>query len=179
MEKSLYEIIRNAKDGDSESILEIVERFKPLTCKYSRYLKYEDASRDLMIKLLEVIENIPIGENFKKDKQITSYLGTAIRNEYIRLSKKNKAIMNTEIFLDENIISIEQANTDERIFVKNLLETLPTNQKKILIYKFIRDYSDVQIASKLEISRQAVNKTKNRALKNLKQYIEEQCMVAM
>ncbi len=44
-------------------------------------------------------------------------------------------------------------------------------QRTILEERYIKNYSDIEIANKLNISRQAVNKTKNKALENLRTYM--------
>ena len=54
------------------------------------------------------------------------------------------------------------------IIVFQLLNRLPKLQKKIIEDKFIKDLSEEEIAETLNISRQAVNRTKNRALKTLR-----------
>ncbi|WP_461614011.1 sigma factor-like helix-turn-helix DNA-binding protein [Clostridium sp. Marseille-QA1073] len=54
------------------------------------------------------------------------------------------------------------------VFVKDILNQVTKLQRKILILKFIKNYSETEIASILKISRQSVNRDKNRALVTLK-----------
>lgn len=55
------------------------------------------------------------------------------------------------------------------ILFNDLISSLNTNQKKIIFYRFYLQLSSIEIAKKLNISRQAVNRTQRTALKNLKQ----------
>ncbi|MBW9159466.1 hypothetical protein [Clostridium tagluense] len=64
-----------------------------------------------------------------------------------------------------------EGNVDDRIFITELLENLSKKQKYIIIEKFYKCHSDVEIARGLNITRQAVNKSKNEALKILKEHI--------
>ncbi|MDU1350903.1 RNA polymerase sigma factor [uncultured Clostridium sp.] len=57
------------------------------------------------------------------------------------------------------------------VFVKDLLNQVTELQRTILVLKFIKNYSETEIANILNISRQSVNKAKNRALLALKKYL--------
>ena len=54
--------------------------------------------------------------------------------------------------------------------VEDMLNCLSQKQKLIMIYKYIYGYSDIEISMLLNISRQAVNRLKNRAITTLKEY---------
>jgi RNA polymerase sigma factor (sigma-70 family) len=55
--------------------------------------------------------------------------------------------------------------------INKALEQLPEKQRNILKQIYIYGYNESEIARKLHISRQAVNKTKKKALENLKYYL--------
>ena len=44
-------------------------------------------------------------------------------------------------------------------------------QRDVILLRYYKDYSDREISEKLKISRQAVNRAKNRGLKRLKELI--------
>ncbi|HAQ41984.1 MAG TPA: hypothetical protein DCM73_14895 [Clostridiales bacterium] len=52
-------------------------------------------------------------------------------------------------------------------------------QKKIIVYRYIYGYSSQEIAQKLKVSRQAVNRTKNRAIKVIKTVYDEYLKLAI
>lgn len=176
MSDGFYEIISRAQNNDKQAVMLIIDKFKPLIGKYSYLLKYDDASSDLIISLIEIIKKIPIhtNENLKIDKFLVGYIASAIKNRYICLSKKYYKVYVNEITLNLNNINIgngEKLNLDDKIFVWQLLDKLSMLQREVLILKFIKDYSDKDICKILKISRQSVNRTKNRGLDNLRRYI--------
>ncbi len=57
------------------------------------------------------------------------------------------------------------------IFIKDLLSQVTELQKNILILKFIQNYSETEISNILDVSRQSVNRAKNRALVTLRKYL--------
>lgn len=52
----LLDEIRNAQDGNQDSMMTIIRRFNPLLKKYGKKLGYEDATDDLTVEFIEQIE---------------------------------------------------------------------------------------------------------------------------
>lgn len=57
---------------------------------------------------------------------------------------------------------------ETKIELIQLIKPLTTTQKEVLYLKYFYGYSDSEISDKLHITRQAVNRTKNRALEELR-----------
>lgn len=175
MSDDFYKIVSQAQNNDKQAIMLIINKFKPLIRKYSYLLKYDDACADLNISLIEIMKKTPIStnENLKKDKFLIGYITSALKNRYIYLSKKYYRIYlhETALNLDNDIRNSESLDLDDKIFVWQLLDKLSKLQRKVLILKFIKDYSDKDISRILKISRQSVNRTKNRGIDNIRRYI--------
>ncbi|MCD2345617.1 sigma-70 family RNA polymerase sigma factor [Clostridium guangxiense] len=174
MSDGFYRVVNDAQSNDKQAIMLIINKFKPLIKKYSYLLKYDDASSDLTISLIEIIKKIPVctNANLKSDKFLVGYIASAIKNRYIYLSKKYYRVYLNETSLNlNNIKSSENIDLDDKIFVWELLDKLSKTQREVLILKFIKDYSDKDISKTLKISRQSVNRTKNRGLDNMRRYI--------
>lgn len=56
------------------------------------------------------------------------------------------------------------------IEIEDILSKLPLNQRIVLKERFINQKSYIEIANELGVTRQAINRSKNRGLKNLKIY---------
>lgn len=171
----LYYLVNEAQQKNKNSLMEILEKFTPLIKKYSRKLNYDGSETDLIITLIETINAIPLSRTniIKEDKYIVGYIATSIKNKYIFLSKKYSKIYEKEIELNLDIANNETSNSmEECILLRMLLDKLPKLQRNIIIQKFIKDFSDSEIANQLNISRQAVNRAKNRGLKNLQKYLQ-------
>jgi len=175
MSNSLYELLRKCKTRNPECILEIINKFNPLIKKYSYLLNYDDAEQDLIVALIEIVYKLPLNKIPTKcpDKYIVSYIHYALKNKYIYLSKKQSILLKQSDELDLNICesSITSQDLYNYVFVKDLLNQVTELQRTILILKFIKNYSETEISNILDISRQSVNKAKNRALVTLKKYL--------
>ena len=85
MENNILKKIIEYRQGNNDSLLEIIERLNPLISKYSRLLDKEDTRQDLIIHLIKVLNNIKIDKkSLVKDKEIIGYIAKSIRNEYIK-----------------------------------------------------------------------------------------------
>lgn len=174
MHDDLYPLMKQSQNKNKEDTMKIIEKFMPLIKKYARKLDYDGADTDLIISLIKLIKKFPINEDnmFQEDKVIVSYIYISIKNEYIRLSQKYCKISKSELFCGDDIISNLQCYDEIYDFiVVDLLKELPELQKQIIKGIFLLNLKEVELAKILNISRQAVNKTKRRALKNLKKYL--------
>lgn len=166
----LYKLVEWSKNGDKERLLEIIYKFQPLIRKYSRKLRYDGSDSDLIICLLETIYNMPIDKaEMQKDECIIGYINISIKHKYIYLSKKYISILTRETELNTNILNENcEEIWEDYICLNNLVDKLPELQQKIIKKIYFNGVLEKDLAKQLNISRQAVNRTKNRALRNLK-----------
>ncbi len=175
MNNSLYETIKKIQSGDTEKIVDIITRFDPTIKKYSKRLNYEEAETDLIIAFIEMLKAMNLN-NFDKQNEgtLVNYIYNNIKNKHIDLFRKYIKNRKEEVEINLDIIEvIEDCNIEESIFIEDLLNKLPESQKIIIKEKYIKDHSDIQIAKALNKTRQAVNKTKNKALKTLRNYLNQ------
>lgn len=171
---NLYELVKEAQNGNNDATMNIIEKFSPLIRKYSRKLNYDVAYTDLIISLIETIKYIPIfrNENIKKEECLVAYISKSLIHKYIRLSKRYRKVSVKEVELNNQIFSNDITDEIENtVFINKILSKLPKTQENILKQMFIYGYRESEIASQLNISRQAVNKTKKRALNSLRKYL--------
>jgi len=111
------------------------------------------------------------------DEKLISYIAKGMKNEYIRLSKKYKKIKEKELLIeDEEIISSDSENAqniETKISIEEALQKLTPLQKEIITETILYGKKEKEIALKLHISQQAVNKTKKRALKKMREFLGE------
>lgn len=145
--------------------------FIGIFAKKLRYLEYKlnypEAYSDLLIYLYELLLQLNL-EKFDNDLNIKKYIYVCLNNRFNLLYKHHiKEKYNFNI----NIMDIQIKDTNDYfadIVFFNLISTLTEKQKLVIYYKFYLNYSDVEIARYLNISRQAVNKIKRNALSKLK-----------
>ena len=156
----------------SNNFMDILSYFDSKIKYLSYKLKYPEASTDLIIYLYELTLKLDL-KKFNDDDEVLKYIRRCLNNKSINLyykinSHENFITYNSDEellnILDKNITNNEYSN----IVFKDLISLLKPKQKIIIFIKFYLQLSDVEIANKLKISRQAVNKSKRQALKFLK-----------
>lgn len=149
---------------DEHALLKIYQKFEPLLKKYSWFLNYEDAKADLAVQFYRCIYKIPIETaEFFDDKYILSYIEKSIKNIFITLNSRKERMQNMFCSLED--ISCHtasyQINTSD-MEIKEFLATLPAREKDIFFKKYYLDLSDKEIANHYGLSRQAINKSRNK-----------------
>ena len=164
----IFKIIDVKKNNKDESMLDILAIFDNIINKYSRKLNGEDTKQDLYVFLIKLINNIDeLSIVNYEDKQVLSYFSKSLKNEYIRLSKKNDRRKNNEDY-----------NCEDRVWGYNFIESnievvdsiknLNNYDKKIIKMVVLNGYSVSEVAKKTGKSRQAISQVKNRAISKLK-----------
>lgn len=166
----LKSLILNFRKEDMLAFEPIYSEFKRYIRFYSKKLGYEDALQELTLFLIELLYDIDLNL-FKNDLSdgLSRYIAVSIRNKYIALSKENSryALMCTELYESEVFYTDSAV---EKVCIEEALSNLTNRQRLIIIYKYILNYSDAEISSLLGISRQAVNRIKNRAFSVLRNF---------
>lgn len=118
-----------------------------------------------LIKLIKNIDELSI-VNYE-DKQVLSYFSKALKNEYIRLSKKNDRRKNNEDYNYEEIVWGYDF-IESNIEVLDSINNLNNYEKNIIKMVVLNGYSVSEVAKRTGKSRQAISQVKNRAISKLK-----------
>lgn len=149
----IFKIIDVKKNNKDESILDILAIFDNIINKYSRKLNGEDTKQDLYVFLIKLINNIDeLSIINYEDKQVLSYFSKALKNEYIRLSKKNDTRKNNEDYNCEEIVwgyNFIESNIEVLDSIKNL----NNYEKNIIKMVVLNGYSVSEVAKKTGKSR--------------------------
>ena len=153
----------------------MIDVFSPMIKKYDRCSKHdEDFHSEMILKIIKITRSIDlIRLKNTNNYVIIKYINEAIRNLYISYSIEKKNISQTESSYDDienglqNRLSDRQPEYDEILldmFLKNIL----TEKEYICMYYLLfENFSISDIARKLNITRQSVHETKNRALSKI------------
>ena len=173
MEDNLKNLLNSAIEKDEESIVKIINLLNPMLRKYGRLAGYDEAETDLVIFLLESLNRMDVKNiDSYNEGQLFSYFKTILYRKAIdlyrhHLNQKQNEILDCEIEVKE----VDQPFSD--IFFYDLVCNLNFKQQQVIIGKIMFGLSDVQLAKSLHISRQAVNRLYNRALKKLKEEVDD------
>ncbi|MFS1514021.1 sigma factor-like helix-turn-helix DNA-binding protein [Chengkuizengella sp. SCS-71B] len=145
------------KTGDLSYLLQLETSFKEYYYRvrvlnyFNKYLYFKAIKFDMNQRKLQ--------QRF----QLILDKSNDIRNNYILNSiEDKKAYFN----VDEMNIEIEDLVTNEQL--RNSISKLTILQKKVIYFYYIKEMKDIEIANKLNISRQSISKTRNTAIKKLR-----------
>ncbi|MEG2365047.1 MAG: sigma-70 family RNA polymerase sigma factor [Terrisporobacter sp.] len=166
------EILYSIQKGENKNLLEFILEFESVINNLSKSLYYPESKTDLIIFIMELSKKINVKSYY--DNEIIKFIFIrSLKNKQIDLFRKNILKNNCIYEINLDIISDYSSEFESNIWVEDIISNLSSTQKKILIESFMKRNSDIEIALELGISRQAVNKTKKRALKNLKKILEK------
>lgn len=170
------DLIFQSQTGNRDATLKLIKKFNPLLKKYSYKLCYDDAYDDLLIDFIMLLNNVKL-EVLRDTSEgtIVSYICKSVRSNYIKrfiALKKLHAFVPFSDLSDSQLYYAETtSSTSDTYFeleftgVDHVLTELELSVIKMI---FLLGYTVSETAYIYGISRQAVNQTKNRALKKLK-----------
>lgn len=171
--KLIIKTAEEIKKHDMSHFGELYNVFEGLLRFYEKKLAYDDAGQELTLFFIELIYGLNT-DKFKPDESDTlkRYIAVSIKNKYIALSKNNQRYVrfSNELYDNTGYYSIDP---EIGISLSEGLRLLTERQRLAVAYRYIYGFSDVEIASMLEISRQAVNRLEARGLAVLKEYYSE------
>ena len=144
--KTLTELIQNYQNGIPNSDSEILKRMEPLVKGYAsriHCMEREDSIQELYLTLLKTL---PYLSSSSSEGECIRYMQTSVENRYRSLCRS----------------CLSEPEKDVTAYINSY----PSDsvQRKILSMYFYQDKSDAQIARKLKLSRQYVNRMKKKLI---------------
>lgn len=151
---------------DKNKFCLLINKMEPLINKYVRLLykdDKEDIKSELLFALWEAVSNISY---YKNEGQVVNFLCIALKNRYFELYKKSKRLHEYEILINddqEELLKMSYFDNviDNIIFKEKKYKILNKYQgkKKNIVYLIIfENLSDSEIANRLKLSRQYINR---------------------
>ena len=141
------------------------ERFSRLIKYYAKRIKSDSAELDLWEFLFFLLKS-------ERGNTNDNYIAVCLRNEYIKLSKKVTSEREKFCEINLDIAAVYDGCFEGNIDIKKALFRLTKNERETIILHFYKGYSLKEIARAHGVSRQSVNKTKNRALDKLRNLVK-------
>lgn len=172
----LCDQIALAQSGDKSIMLALIEQFKPLITKYAKLLNTEDAFEEMRLVFIELIMELKLDKlRSRSDGVIVAYITKTIRTRYIAKNRRRELESNTVYWddLDESLRRKLEPSNPLFSAEEDFIEAIPPgvlNEKEmdIITMIYLYGYSAAEVARERNITRQAVNQIKLRALKRLK-----------
>lgn len=162
---------------DKENFGILVNKFHPLIKKYIRIL-YKDEKEEIYAELVAALWEAVCSIVFYDDEgQVISYLTNALKNKYSELYRKSRKYYDHTIGIEECELEGKRSadNTFDDILIMDELQRIRDRLKgrKRQIYDliFLKDYTDLEVAAKLGISRQYVHRIKKELVWMIKEEV--------
>lgn len=187
-EKNLNDLVSMAKEGDNKALQKIIERFMPFIGKITKsvYIKGmdEDDLRQMgCISIMHAVEKFDL----EKSKNFTSYVTTAIRNNYYyEIRKKGNErfnisletpiedgltledVLQGEIDLEDDYLEKEQ-----REALQGAIKYLTLEEKELLLVIYKNTKGALKEYAKIKgLSQSGVYKRKNNLFKKMRKLLE-------
>lgn len=169
-------LVLKAKRGDKNAFSVLYQEyltpiFRYLYARLGSRQEAEDLSQVVFIKAWQAIKNF----RFQK-KPILSWLYTIARHSLIDFTRKKKEIPSENIRIIEpaNFSIVDDIRQKRFKTIKQAIGKLNPNHQEIIILKFIEEKSNKEIAQLLNKREDAVRAMAHRAIKSLRQKINEQ-----
>ncbi len=171
--KELKKLISEYQNHDMKNFEEIYKNFSNLIYYYANRIGNDDAAQELSVFFVDLLFKIKLSR-FKdsNDLDLQSYIAVCIRNKYILISEKTQKYNNLNSEFQDGLGGYEPTY-DDRISVLGGLSIMNSKQRKVLIAYYYYNYSDIEIARMMNISRQSVNKLRNHGLQFLRKYFSD------
>lgn len=176
----MEDLVFKAKNGDRNSLSEILERVYPLIISsirrnYNKEAEYEDLIQMGYLKTIECVNDYDKSYN----TYFLGYLKMSLRFMYLDLHKRKKmGSLNerTEDDLEFVDLIADDLNLSEEVILKlygeyitKQLNILSKRQKQVIMMYYYYEMNIDEISKKLNISYRTVVNTKVNALKKLKE----------
>jgi len=113
------------------------------------------------------------GEYMQKELDVIETYRTAIKRVVWRLQNKERSRRKHEVPLEDsfnnNYSNSFTNHSDQKILVQQLFDSITSETGKRIIYEiYFNSKTEAQVAKEMNITRQAVNKWKNKTLKAMR-----------
>ena len=174
MENSIFiHTLQQAKNGDTSAQEQIIRRFQPMIRKYAykcHAMEYEDAQQELT--LLTAIQSIKYIQN---EGACICFIQNALKNHFkylCRISIRHSEYEQTsesETFTSLPVYS-DFGFIELNLSLQEYMRSLSSTRQKILSFILSEKYSTSEIADKLHLSVQYINRVKKEFLSERRKF---------
>lgn len=165
----LKDLIMQAR-VDPESMLMLLEKFKPLILKYAVLLHYPEAKQDLDYELIILAHKMRLENIQDYEGAVVNYIAESIYHAFLKLYKlqeRHKSTVEYNSDLENAAVLTPDPFTEPDFWIQ-IKQALSELEYETVILAIVYEYSDAEISRMRRVSRQTVNDTRKRALEKLR-----------
>ncbi|WP_411167498.1 RNA polymerase sigma factor [Clostridium sp. MB05] len=165
-------LIKKAKKGNKEAFIELLKTYEKDVYLFAKYmLNNDELVRDAVQETITVVyEKI---STLKNDNSFKSWLLKILGNKCRDLLKREKNVTYLDSQIEEQYID----NGFAEIEIRQCMDGLSDEHKKIIILYYFNDLSYKEISDLMEISEGTVKSKLSRAKESLKKIISKEEMI--
>lgn len=176
MENTIFvHTLQQAKNGDTSAHEQIILKFQPMIRKYAykcHAMEYEDAQQELTLALLIAIQSIKYIQN---EGACICFIQNALKNHFKYLCRMSIRHSEYEQSSESETFASLPAYSDFGFIELNLslqeyMRSLSSTRQKILNFILSEKYSTSEIADKLHLSVQYINRVKKEFLSERRKF---------
>lgn len=165
--KSLTDLIYEYENGCPDANGEILKRMEPLVKGYASRIHCMERDDSIQELYLTLLNTLPYLSSSSSEGECVKYMQTAVENRYRSLCRNCLSEPEKDNF-DSCSVSLQAPDSFDNSYydVVAYIKSFPADSipRKILSMYFYQDKSDTQIAQKLNLSRQYVNRIKKKLI---------------
>ncbi|MGL5617038.1 MAG: RNA polymerase sigma factor [Sarcina sp.] len=175
-------IIKYKEDEDIESLINLFKYFEPILGNVAKKIHTEYENSDMKIAFIDILRKIEINDCYSNESIKGKIIAALIKKRSTEIKKKiskneKEKKLGTLIYIND--LKKEVKDKSFEFFIdkfpydkEKMLDILTEKQRIVIEKSFFEDKKNVEIALMLKIKQSTVGDLKNRALKNLRKYIE-------
>lgn len=172
--------IEQARTGDNDAAMYLIDKLAPLLKSTARKLfnlEYEDVYQELVLAVLQGLREI---KYMNDDGQCMMYFVRIIKNRAMHLSAdRYKELNATDEYQEIDFPGIpDEAGDFDNLLVRLVISDISKNyseQRRIILYLSLYEgFSDREIAELMGLSRQYINRCKNKMITEIRGSVVDQ-----
>lgn len=175
-DKILNLIVSYKEEGNQDTLIALIDCMAPIINKYSKnayFMEYDDAQQEYKLAIIEAVIKM---KKYDRCGACVVYITNAVKNRFYELNRRNNDLKNEQSSELQDLEQDIQKNVDPycelefKMDVWKLTKCSSQIQEKIKYYFILEDLTDAEIAERLNVSRQYVNKCKKEIFNKLVNY---------
>jgi len=163
-EQKYAKLVMESKTNQN-SMLKLLNQMQPLVKSYVKklfFVENSDAEQELCLSIIEAVRSI---KNCETDGQCITYINNAVKYRFAYLCKKNIRKESIEDFYNDDVeefIYLEKYDDIEIICDWQKKKYRLTEKQKEIFRYLELGYTDTEIANRMQMSRQYINRIKKK-----------------
>ena len=162
----ICELVKGVKNGDEKAFVCLLEKMSKVINSYANKL-YKDDREEVKNSLVFALWKSCMSAKYSDNEgQMITYLNSGIKYAYLEMYRESRKRNDNEVVVDfDRIVSENKKYTsfsgyiEIKLLINQVLKEFPY-KKRVIMNEIILGKTDIEVANKLNVSRQYVHRVK-------------------